>query len=340
MYNLPDQSRVERNSSLDLFKGICIIFVIITHYQWADRERLSLLFPFWIDMAVPIFMIISGYLYAKSFERHGIGTVENAYEPKALLQRIIRFTVPFTIAYLVEEVAYVVYYHEITPVKSLYRFLVGGAGPGSYYYPVMIQFIFWFPVIFFLIKRHGEKGFVGCIIINFIYELLQRAYGMNEGCYRMLVFRYTFVIAFGCYMALSKEKLKTWMLVLLGLVGAGYIVIFKYMNLTPPITIYWTGTSYLASMFIVPIAYVLITKARISCKPLEILGKASFNIFLVQMLYYAFAARITYKIISNEPLQILVSIVICILAGIPFFMLENCLTKKFIANINKSILNN
>lgn len=79
---------------IDFLKGSCILFVILTHYAWSDAERLSYLFPFWIDMAVPVFMVISGFVGAKSFHRRGIDTFEKAYKAQTLCDRFIRYTVP------------------------------------------------------------------------------------------------------------------------------------------------------------------------------------------------------------------------------------------------------
>lgn len=87
-------------------------------------------------------------------------------------------------------------------------FLDGGYGPGSYYYPLMIQLIFVFPIIHFIVRKYQYLGVWICGFINFIYELLQRAYDMNEACYRLLVLRYILVISVGCYIAYKKRKSK------------------------------------------------------------------------------------------------------------------------------------
>lgn len=92
----------KRNYFLDVLKGICIIFVIITHYKWQAAERLQYGFPFWVDMAVPIFMIISGYVYACSFRKNEIENIEKAYELKFIVSKLIRYTVPFAVAYSLE----------------------------------------------------------------------------------------------------------------------------------------------------------------------------------------------------------------------------------------------
>ena len=52
----------KRIDFLDYLKAICVIMVIITHYDWADKD--SPFFTMLINMAVPVFMIISGYNFA------------------------------------------------------------------------------------------------------------------------------------------------------------------------------------------------------------------------------------------------------------------------------------
>ncbi len=66
----------ERIHSIDFLKGICILFVIITHSNFTDYQRLIFGFPFWIKMAVPIFMIMSGYTMYTSYEKHTGGGIK------------------------------------------------------------------------------------------------------------------------------------------------------------------------------------------------------------------------------------------------------------------------
>lgn len=46
---------------IDVVKGICIIFVILHHsdINYIYSEKLG--FPFWVEMAVPVFILINGY---------------------------------------------------------------------------------------------------------------------------------------------------------------------------------------------------------------------------------------------------------------------------------------
>lgn len=66
----------KRNALLDILKGLCILFIIVTHAGWSDQQILNMLFPFWIGQAVPVFMMISGYLYTKSLEKNGVLSTE------------------------------------------------------------------------------------------------------------------------------------------------------------------------------------------------------------------------------------------------------------------------
>lgn len=177
-----------------------------------------------------------------------------------------------------------------------------------------------------------------CTIINFVYEVLQSAYYVNEECYRLLVFRYIIVIAFGCYLAIGKRKIKWYVFLTAFFVGLVYIIVFNYLGITPIFTKYWTGTSFWACMYILSIAAFLISRKNMRFMPLEIIGKASYNIFLIQMIYYLFFASYIYRIISNPYLQLGANFVICIVAGVLFYYIETPVT-KFIIKKTNSLMN-
>jgi fucose 4-O-acetylase-like acetyltransferase len=178
-----------RNHTMDFLKGICIICVVFVHGTgWSRDEELRYLYPFWIDFAVPIFMAISGYVHSKSFIRHGVNSISEAYTYKNISSKVIRYTVPFMVAYVIEILYFALYKGNSYGIKYIVRcFIDGGVGPGSYYYPVMMQFVFSFPVIFFMIRRYDFKGLIGCLIANAVYEVLQNAYGVSEDTYRLLM---------------------------------------------------------------------------------------------------------------------------------------------------------
>lgn len=326
---------LNRNHFIDVLKGICIIFVVFTHASLTPEQELKLLFPFWIDMAVPFFMLVSGYVYTKSFQKNGIETLDSAYNKKYLLKNFIRYTGPFTMAYMIEfSVRVIQLFKHNWSVKafikdSVFIFLQGGDGPGSYYYPEMIQIMFLFPIIYVLVKNYNWKGVLIVAFATFLFEVLKFPYMENEGQYRLLLFRYFMLLAFGSYFAMNKMNRKNWILLF---VGFCFIILFSYTNYKPKIFKWWTGTSMFPVLFIVPIFGFLVEK-NIRFAPLEKVGKASYNIFLTQMVYFCYLYGKIKEIIANVYLNALASIVICVIIGIVFYEIENRITKKVTAKV-------
>lgn len=326
---------MERYRALDFFKGVAIIFVVIAHCNWTYEQRMKFGFPFWIDMAVPIFMIISGYVYAKSYERRHIETIEEAWAPNNTLDKFIRYTVPYVISYIIEILMRILNGSWNGIKHSLLIFLEGGDGPGSYYYPIMIQFIFLFPILYFPIKKDIYRGTMFCLILNIIYELIfQRVYDMTETYYRMIVFRYIFLIAMGIVLTKysGKLNLKKWLLfVTTMIIGITYIIVYRYQGKQLQVFRYWIGTSMLPALFIVSIVFMGVNiYKKMHFKPLEIVGRASYDIFLTQMVYFLFAEYIYRLFDCNDILsQVIVSLLITIIVGIMFYYFENGITSKF-----------
>lgn len=104
------------------------------------------------------------------------------------------------------------------------------------------------------------------------------------------------------------------------------------MGYTPPITNFWTKTSMWACLYIIPISGSLIFNKKLCNKLIEIIGKASYNIFLVQMVYYN-GAKALYRIvqIKNRGGQLLMNIIICLSIGVLFYFVETPIT-KFVYN--------
>lgn len=228
-----------------------------------------------------------------------------------------------------------------TGYNYLALFLQGGIGAGSYYYPIMIQFIFIFPVIFFIVRKYRFKGLLLCLAMNAVYELLHWAYGMNEGCYRLIGLRYIFVIAFGVFLhykegcdEVSMKQYKTF-LVLAFIIGACFIYLTCYTTYQPKIIIHWTRVSFVGSMYFVPIMDILLSKCKWKCKPLEILGQASFNIFLAQMVFFWIGAPFIYSHVASRKIQLLACVVICVVAGVAFYFVEQPITRWIVRKVKK-----
>lgn len=324
--DINSESRIQ---FLDALKGLCVVFVIILHFPWSDAERLNALFPFWVGMSVPIFMIISGYALSGSLAKNKVSTIEEAYGVKTVLPKLVRYTVPFCVAFLIELLYLIAVDAFPGALGTVYLFLQGGCGPGGYYYPVLLQLVFVFPFIYFAIRREPERGLFLCFLVNVAYEILKNAYWINEECYRVLVFRYIFPVAFGCYLFFAPAGIKPKRCLLLFGIGLVYLLGIVYWDYQPRITQLWSQTSVIATLYIIPIFQLLWNKYRHCRIPLMgLLGKASYNIYLVQMVYYYLCSDYVYLHISNRKVQLITNIVVCVSAGILFYRLERPITNR------------
>ena len=87
------EGKKQRIEFLDYLKAVCVIMVIITHYGWEDKT--SPFFTMLINMAVPVFMIVSGYNFAMSNRKKADGNLEKMYGWNMMKPKLIRFLLPF-----------------------------------------------------------------------------------------------------------------------------------------------------------------------------------------------------------------------------------------------------
>ena len=255
------------------------------------------------------------------------------FQPRLIVSKFIRYMIPFLFIFILEVLTLQIGGQvEFDVFSLLSAFLRGGYGPGSYYYPILVQFVFISPLIYLVIKKYGHTGLVSCFVANGIYEVVQSSIGLSEAYYRLLIFRYIFVIAFGCYLAINKEAINNISLWLCFTVGFTYIIVFKYLGATPVVIKYWVGTSLLASLYILPLFQVIFID--IKCKILELLGKASYNIFLVQMAYFCVSDAI-YELVPNRVLQLIINVLVCCTLGLAFYYVENPVKSAVIKCINR-----
>ena len=345
----------KRINTIDFLKGICIFFVLISHYDFSLEQRKIGGFYFWVEMAVPILMILSGFIWAHSYDKKNVENLQDCYSPKILIGKLLRFFIPWLPIYMIDVLIQLIYLKEYDATLYINMFFQGGFGPGSYYFPVMIQLIFIFPILYFVIKKYNFIGMIGSFLFTFVFELSKSAFFIEEATYRLLLFRYTFVVGFGCYIYFLKERIKAGYIIpklpylIIGfismIIGILYLIFTQYVGWNTIITNYWTSTSFIASLLVCfPISIILLF-TNISFKPLEIVGKASYNIFLVQMTLYLAQGYLIEKLslyFSSE-LAFVFGFFIMLISntfiGICFYLIENRLTNKIINKVNNYFLN-
>lgn len=333
-------SESNRSNFLDIIKGLMIIFIIITHFKFEyPSDYLKYGFVFYIDMAVPVFMIITGYLTALSLQTKNISTYSEAVSAEIVIPKLLRFLVPFVIAFTIEIPVLAIVKND--SFFSIFEtFFRGGEGPGSYYTPVLIQLIFVAPVIYFIVKKYDFYGTVLCFIFTAFWEIVQCSWMVTDRPYAIIAFRYISIVAFGCYMAVGKVSLNKTALLSMFVIGVIWQTALNYIPLNPPLmNLSWARVNYLPSLLVVPVMYVLIKKFYGRCVSIPILqelGKASYNVFLTQMVFYGCGgAAVTYMFVPGVFLQLLVCIVVCTVTGYIFYRIEKILTANIIDFVKK-----
>ena len=165
-----------------------------------------------------------------------------------------------------------------------------------------------------------------CLAINAVYELLRWSYGVSGDCYRLLIFRYIFVISLGIYA--SKYSLGIITSIVMTSIGGIFIALTFYGIYRPRIITSWTSTCFISIMWVAPFVVCLIRNVKLRFFPLELLGRASYNIFLVQMVYYYVYRKIIASLIDIWYVEFIVDILICVVTGILFYLVESRLTRK------------
>lgn len=324
--------RTNRIEFLDYLKAICVIMVIITHYDWSDKT--SPFFTMVINMAVPIFMIISGYNFAMSNQKKADGNIRKMYGWSILKPKLIRFLVPFVGICFIEMFILALEEKNI----HLFRiFFLGAYGPGSYYVPIMLQLLVIFPIIYTLVQRNAKLGIFLAGMANLGFEIAVKVFEMDKYYYRLCIGRYLLLIAFGCYLYLYPEhRIKKRQLVAMFVIGLTYIIAVFSFDAKFAIFEYWKTTAMPVAFYIFPVVIMLFRKFYHVTIPGKIgemltkIGKGSYHIFLVQMVYYHF--ELGGKIMNAAwyiavPFNLLITIPI----GILFFRIDN----QFIRNMKK-----
>ena len=133
---------------IDYIKAILIILVIINHSHVFEES--NPLYLFIIRMAVPAFMLLSGFTFSMTSERKSFAEM---YRISDLLKRFLRFTIPISITYIVCVILEILKNGKNALNNLILDFLLGNYGMGAYYYCIMIEFILIAPILLLILKK-------------------------------------------------------------------------------------------------------------------------------------------------------------------------------------------
>lgn len=315
-----------RNTSIDILKGLAIISVIILH-SFSKELLYNLYAPYYLWQAVPIFMVLFALNNAQSFTEKNKENLQDLYNSSYFTARLSRILKPFFIIWLIQIIIELNYTANMNLHWFIKSFLIGGFGPGSYFIPLIIQFVFIVPILFYLAKKSSNVFLIIGLIVSMLLEYLYSISFLKETHYRILFIRYLFAAVLGIwYIVHPPSKFKNIILVTGTLVSFVYITAVSYYGFSFINEPLWRAEH--APAFFWALLLVLLTmKLKIPQNTLSetiiLLGKASMHIFLVQMVYFRLFQLKLINLRADEFLYSSINIVVCCAIGILFYKLES-----------------
>lgn len=316
--------------SINYIKALAILFVILNHSLTTD-EILDVGGPFWIYMAVPMFMIVSGFNMFNSMSRRKMTGFNQYFNVKYFLPKIINVIAPWFIALLI-----ILIYHlllsDITIIEYINHYILNFRFPGGYYIPILIQFYFLFPFLYFMFLRNRRLTVLLMVCFHLSFDYFVNLTSLNtissvDNIYRISILRYFVFILAGMLLAYNIKRIVQYEygIYLSSLISIIYIYINSYTNFEINLFDKWSVTA-LPTVFLALSLVVFIFKKlpTIKINLLNIIGFNTYFIFIVQMVYFEsginqITKQIIYQIIGLPLIiSILLDLLVCVIVGIVF----------------------
>jgi hypothetical protein len=312
---------------IDFIKAIAIIAVIILH-TGLTYKHFAFFAPLFIQHAVPVFIIIAGINSSLSIYRRGKISLSYEYSLDKFKKYFQRILIPFSIVWLFEIMA-LIFAKKATVGKIFFSFFAGGIGPGNFYTPVFIQHLIFFPLVIWLKNKFSSYNqfimLLGFFFVSIFLEWMCIVLIVPEWLYSPLYLRYLFAAVIGSYMV-SHEFSKKAIFLLMPL-SITYIISVSYLKYDFPTIIYsaWGfqhAPAYFYTAFLVYFLWWIYPFLRNIERLILPIGKASYHIFLFQMMWFWFPAQFLRKLVTNDFLYLSLNIFACLLVGYVFYKIQ------------------
>ena len=260
-------------------------------------------------MAVPAFIFISGHNYTMSFERQS--SLQEYYQNN-MPGKILRYTIPAIITFALY--SYIFEWQPLNICIHLLNFFYGQYGLGAYYINIMIQFALLYPFLYFCVKKWKEIGVAIIAFINLFFELSCVANNLDYSVYRVLIFRYLFII------------------------GIIYLLLPNHLGYSYRIFNNWSNPSIIVGFYIFLPPYYIINEINCAILPsnvtniLSLIARTSYHITYTQMIFFSIKDRLHFILFCLNELgssfDTLFAIGISVIFGIIFYKVDLLFFKK------------
>ena len=281
-------NKTGHDSFIDFLKGVCIIFVVLTHCIPPTVYNCTL-FCLWGDLAVPLFLVIQVFhAYKKGVENCRFPS------PGKIWKRII---LPFLLYQIPIFLLYAVTHKGSMSSHLLWLVKEGGGGPGSYYVWIYLEFAILLPLMSRIpIWKNRWICFLVILAVSEMLEVFCSMVSIPDSVYRLLFFRYFFLIWCGIRL-IDRDIILDTKILILSVAGICLILLFRYSEIDYQPFIcnskwrifHWPVYFYVTGLLLVGISclYGFTSKhAKKLNHIIELAGKSSYEIFLFQMLWF------------------------------------------------------
>lgn len=310
----------ERDLRFDVLKGLAILAVLVIH-ALPPHVRIASYAALHYWQAVPIFFIVFGFNASRSFIRRPPESLRAAYSRTYLVGRLQRLGIPI-VATAIASLALGAALHRLSFGPLTLLGVLPMSGPGNYFITLIVLFTLAAPTLLWIVSARPLLALAGAAAVELAFELVAPHIGFSrsEGgagyLYTACPLRYLTPVVAGMVLARRPGLLErsgwSW---LAALAGGAYLVAFTRGAHTPFLPQSGPANVITAGWAVALVVVALRLLPNRPLGPVALLGRASFHIFLVQILFFAISPDWS---IRNLALALLV----CSPVGAAFFKLE------------------
>lgn len=288
-----------------------------------------------IWQAVPVFMVLMGLNLGMSYGSktlHFKQLYTRHYFQKKALRIIFPLLLIYAIALVLGFVWEQVYGREVYTLD--WKNLIGVlpvSGKGNYFITLLLQSLLALPLIGYTFHRWPILTTLVLVLLEIAFQALafQISYfNQDRYLYDAALFRYFSAIALGLWLSrliTASNSRYGWLLLLAGLASGVYLYFHIYQQVRLPyIRPEWQAQLFLTFPFATLLCYwgILAFPQQSNVpvlKGMATVGKASYHIFLVQVLYFGLVV---------DDSNIALNLTVCLVTGMIFYWVESFLSKK------------
>jgi peptidoglycan/LPS O-acetylase OafA/YrhL len=212
-------------------------------------------------------------------------------------------------------------------------------GPGNYFISLMVQMIIIFPLIYTFYKRDPTRCTICCFIFAILWEGINN-FGFGGGFWYMdSIIRFLPHIVLGIWIAklYRDSALLNKYIIFFGLLSCIYLIFISQFEKGVVFGVHFVpytasqnifGSCWVALILIIGLLF-LPKKANLVTSPFAFIGKASYHIYLVQIVYFGVFSGFGLKyhsisdLFSAQNLFIIaITLVIILILGLCFYLTD------------------